>query len=102
MPTKTMKRLSSPERKDIEGEKIPLADLVNCDFIIHDFVEMDTEYGHTALTQIEVEKEKRSTFISNPYLIKLLQDAAQNDGLPALVTLKMGEGQGNRKFYYFE
>ena len=104
MPGKqtTLKRISSPVRKDFEGEKVPLNSLINCDFVIEDFVEMDTEYGHTALVQIEVEKEKRTTFISNPYLIKLMTEYRDNGDLPALATLRKGQGQGNREFYYFE
>ena len=111
MPGKqqTLKRISSPVRKDFEGEIVKPKDLVDCDFIIHDFVviknqykEKDSDPEFVALTQIELEKEMRVTFLSNPYLIELMEKYRNNGDLPALATLRKGQGEGKKFYYYFE
>ncbi len=104
-----IKRLSSPERKDFEGEKVTMKSLVDCDIIIHDFIlmrnqfkEKDSDSDYTMLAQIEKDNVKCKVFITNPFLMELIQQAADKGDLPSLVTVREAKGTGKFSYHYFE
>lgn len=98
---KTLNRLSSPQRKEFEGEFVKLKELVNCEFIVHDFMGpvKHVKYGEYFILQLEVEKEKRIAFTSSKSLMDILKE--NSDNLPAIVELGVADCEAGT-YYYFK